>query len=164
MAKDYSFKEQLDVGKVGEEAVRVYFQNMSNCITYTDLSDKPKYRDADIDFHAVVEKSSVWESRFYEVKADTRMAQTGNFFIEPEGWLKKTRAETILYLDTNRKLLYELNTHKLKQYVYNSSHNWESRIISTSSFGGFTVTGWLVPYTGVIKMLSPEVIDFNSYM
>lgn len=135
---------------------------MSNCVALSDMRDNVKYQKADIDFHMVLEKNDVWFSKMYEIKVDFKISETGNFFIEQgeRCWLEKTKSEIILYLDYNRELMYYLETYKLKPFVYDNK-DWQSRVVSTSDFGGYTVSGLLVPYNQVIAKLNPLVEKFN---
>jgi hypothetical protein len=59
----------------------------------------------------------------FDLKADTRIASTSNFFIETEsvkiakkGWLYNENVDYVLYLDTNNQVVYWLNLDRLRRH------------------------------------------------
>jgi hypothetical protein len=160
----YSFQVQNSVAKPYEDKIIQFFQKFYNCIALTDLRDSEKYRDYDIDFHAIILQDEILKSRMYEIKVDTKISRTRNFYIEPDGWLRKCKAEIILYLDANKYLLYYLNNYELKRFVYNNVDKFRSVTVDTSDWGSYSVNGILLPYDVVIKEFNPLVEDLTEYL
>jgi len=103
----------------------------------------------------------ILKSRMYEIKVDTKISRTRNFYIEPEGWLRKCKAEIILYYDTEKSLLYNISNYELKRFVYNHLSDFKHTSVDTSDWGGYSVGGVLVPYDILVKNLNPEVNEIK---
>lgn len=85
-----------------------------------DVSRNPDYWDKDIDFIVQDQKG---EQRTYEVKEDSRIAQTQNLFIETwnanskeqKGWLYFTQADWLMYLDSKNLIFYQIKMQDIRQ-------------------------------------------------
>ena len=110
----------MNYGKVGEAAFTEYLRN--NRYSYEDVSGNPEYWHRDIDFTL---ESQVEEGKeiTVEVKSDSLISKTGNFFIEFEnshpngGWYNFCEADYIAYYDVNNKLFYIIDNEKLHDYI-----------------------------------------------
>ena len=118
----------------------------------------------DIDFLYLRIHNDILKARTIELKVDFRMADTGNLFIEPEGWLSKTRAEVIAYLDAVRKLCYYIHTDKLRRYMDIHLDKLREKKVYTDDFGGYEVTGRLLPYTTMVTELIPYTEDLTAIL
>jgi hypothetical protein len=162
MQKTYSFKEQLEIAKQYEEKILAYYNTLAGCVNVTDLTDKQKYRDYDIDFLFLRLHAGIVEAKTIEIKVDFRLASTNNFFIELSGWYEKCKAEVILYVDAHRKLGYHLENRKLHDFINQHKDEYETRDVGTSDFGGFSVTGLLVPREDILKYVIPYTEDLSK--
>ena len=97
--KVYSFQEQVELSKKYEQMMLVYWRMMLGTHCVSDMRESQKYRDMDIDFIKLSFEDDILKARTIELKVDFRVFDTGNLFIEEEGWLSKTRAEILAYLD-----------------------------------------------------------------
>jgi hypothetical protein len=164
MNKIYSFQEQVEKSKEFEEKLLTYWSNCDTIKTVKDVRDSQEYRDMDIDFLVARFDDDILKIRTVEVKVDFKMARTNNLFIEKDGWLKKTRAETIVYLDALRKLCYYITTDSIRSLSTKRSDSWETRQITTGDFGGYTVTGHLMPYDDMVAHCTPLVEDLSNIL
>lgn len=88
-----------------------------------DVSANPDYWHKDIDFIATNPQSGATAA--IEVKYDSRISTTGNFFIETynprstgrRGWFYFTEADLIYYIDQQNSILYILKLTELKEYI-----------------------------------------------
>lgn len=90
-----------------------------------------------------------------DIKTDTRISDTKNFFIETEsvkgkkkGWLYNTDCDYILYIDVNRKIPYLLNLallrdkeQEIKKFPYREILN-----------KGWITCGHLVPVSFILRI------------
>lgn len=162
--KTYSFAEQVALAKKYEDIMLEYWTALEDVVNVGDVRDKQKYRDMDIDFIHMRLHAGVLKARTLELKVDFRIGATGNLFIETDGWLKKTRAETIAYLDVIKKRCYYINTQSLRTYMELFGENMQEVKVNTGDFGGFEVSGRLFPYEDMIKSLYPYTEDLTTIL
>ena len=126
------FEEYLKVYKAGEtEAIELFTRSG---YSVKDVSNNSCYFDKDID---LIVTNPLGVTKAIEVKADSRIAETGNLFIEylnPRskgglGWFRFCQADLLYYADMVNKLFYIFDYRALKAFV--EEHNKELRTIST---------------------------------
>lgn len=110
----------LNEGKEYEKIVQDYFHSYGYIID--DKSDDEEYQKKDIDFIAYKGKRKY----AVEVKADTRMNETGNIVIEDgmirsvgyrPGWLHKCEADILCFVDVVGNVAYMLNWAKIRKNI-----------------------------------------------
>lgn len=114
------FEEYLKPYIAGETEAKELF---SRCgYTVKDVSKNSNYFDKDID---LIVTSTTGITKRIEVKADFRMADTGNLFIEylnPRsegglGWYRFCQADLVYYADMINKVFYIFEYSALKAVV-----------------------------------------------
>lgn len=161
--KSYSFAEQLAISAEYEEKMLKHWSD--SCFEVIDVRDDKRHRKMDIDFvHLRLERQSL-KARTLELKVDFRLHKTGNVFIEPEGWLKKTRAETIAYLDAVNKICYYIKTSKLRsKKVFQSIEEFRTVSVKTKDFGGYETLGILIPIEWIVRELKPKIENLTNIL
>lgn len=129
-----------------------------------DVRSLPFYQAADIDFIHLRDEAGELKARTLELKVDFRVKETGNLFIEPKGWLKKTKAETIAYLDVVGKKCYYIKTKKLKRKIKKYADTFRKASVRTRDFGGYATVGLIVPVEWVIAETSPIIEDLSDIL
>lgn len=162
--KTYSFQEQLELSKKYEQMMLTYWRMMLGTHCVSDMRESQKYRDMDIDFIKLSFEDDILKARTIELKVDFRMFDTGNLFIEETGWLFKTRAEIIAYLDVVDKVCYYISTKKLRNYLKDNSSGLKKVLVKTGDFGGYEVTGTLLPLGDMIVMCNPYIEDLKNIL
>lgn len=107
-----------------------------------DVSGNPEYWYKDIDF--IITSPTTGQVKAFEVKWDSRIAQTGNLYLEltnvnskgGKGWFEFTEADYIAYGDAASKLFYIIPLLELKQRI----SKLPQRIVNC----GYDSTGLLV--------------------
>lgn len=151
---------------IGELRAYNYFQ--SNGWSVQDVTTYPEYWDKDIDF--VV--SSDTSSFTVEVKWDSRIATTGNMFIETvtdldrckEGWFSFCQADYIYYGDSVNQLFYVFRTNDLRQFV--SSHDMEQRKAPDYNYRGVlkkVSQGMLVPIKEFSQSYDVQIVFLDKW-
>ncbi len=161
MIKIFSFQEQVAMAKEYEDKLLEYWNTLPEVVKVIDVRDEKEYRDMDIDFIHVRLDGKYLKARTIELKADTKIHKTGNVYVEPNGWLKKTRAEVIAYLDTVNYICYYIKTDKLRRVVNKRDANWRKVSVCTKDFGGYCEEGLLIPYEEIVKV-SPHYEDYSK--
>ncbi len=163
MSKKFSFQEQVKIAKEIEDKLYQYWEGLSSTVHLIDLRGKKKWEDYDVDFIHARLQHDVIKFRTVEVKVDFRMCDTGNFFIEigEKGWLNKSKAETIAYLNHGKGLMYYIPNKRLKDFIGDNRGAWDTRKVSTSDWGGYEVEGVLVPYDDLIKDVPIYIEDLT---
>lgn len=119
------WNKDLKAGKAGEQKVANTLINRGWQLE--DVSDNKAYQKKDIDF--IIYKNEDDEHITIEVKSDTRIHSTGNFFIETiqnaeqnkVGWFYYCKADYLFYLDTVKQVIYSFKLEDLKEYIaYNT--------------------------------------------
>lgn len=88
-----------------------------------DVSGDPEYWTKDIDF--ICTNPTTGASRAFEVKWDTRIANTNNLYLEltnvhskgGKGWFNFTQADFLAYGDAQAKKFYIIPLDKLRERV-----------------------------------------------
>lgn len=102
----------------------------------------------------------------FDLKADTRISASSNFFIETEsvkvtkkGWLFNKNADYILYLDTKNLVLYWLNLKRLQ------THEKEIKgypVKTITQDADYVTTGHVVPIEVITKIALVQKIDLKK--
>ena len=114
------FEEYFIEYKAGETEAKELFTR--NGYTVKDVSGNSKYFDKDID---LLVTNPTGTTKRIEVKADFRIADTGNLFIEylnPRsegglGWYRFCQADLVYYADMINKVFYIIEYSALKAVV-----------------------------------------------
>ncbi len=179
----YCFYDRNSLGSKGQAVVERYLHSLDCTLSIEDVSNNQDYWGKGIDF--------LWETHSghselemiinCEVKTDTWMARTGNFFIETvsnsntnsSGWIHYSEAAALFYLSWDEKLLYDLNMQDLRKYLFGGDGKLGAsgfyREKSTSTYGAnreilFETKGLLVPRADIIKSLDDvREIDVSMF-
>lgn len=105
-----------------------------------------------------------------EVKWDSRIAETGNMFIETitdidnnkAGWFEFCQAEYIFYGDSCNELFYVFKTNDLREYVSQKTME-ERRATDINRYGKpqKVSQGMLVPIKDFSKYYQVQIIQLN---
>ena len=133
----------LEPINAGEYEVKKYLRGRG--FQVEDVSDNPVYWAKDIDLIAT--NPSTGRSAAIEIKLDSRIDDTGNFFIEFEnprstnskGWFNFCEADFIYYIDESSFLTYIIKFDELRRFI--AIHKRDLAIKST--FDGSI--GYIVP-------------------
>lgn len=149
------FKEYLTEYKAGEtEAIELF----NRCgYTVKDVSGNTNYFDKDID---LVVTNTTGITKTIEVKADSRIADTGNFFIEylnprskgGAGWFRFCQADLLYYADMVNKVFYIFDFKALKGFIEEN----ERELKSISTYDGSV--GYALPLVAVEEIV--KVVSF----
>lgn len=111
----------MNNSRYGEE---LFAQLMSaNGYIVEDVSNNPSYWDKDIDF--VITSTFTNTTKTFEVKWDSRIAQTGNLYLEfiskysrgGYGWYEFCKADYLAYGDANSKQFIIVDMKQLRDRV-----------------------------------------------
>ena len=111
----------MDKGKQGEQLFSQIMQSRNYLVE--DVSGNPQYWDKDIDFIITSPASGLTKS--FEVKWDSRIAQTGNLFLETDnihskcgrGWFEFCEADVLAYGDATNGIFYMIDMKQLKKVI-----------------------------------------------
>jgi hypothetical protein len=102
----------------------------------------------------------------FDLKADTRISATSNFFIETEsvkvtkkGWLFNQNADYILYLDTQNFVLYWLNLKRLQAHE-KEIKKYPAKTITQDA--NYVTSGHVVPIEFVTRIALIRKIDLKK--
>jgi hypothetical protein len=161
----HEFKKSIIIGSQGEDKVISYVTKDDMVFSFKDLRDDKAYQAIDIDFLIVYKAQKGVEEVFVDVKTDMQMSRTNNFFIETvsnverltKGWLYKSEADYIWYLDYHNNILYEFNLNKLREYVDNNTFREVSlkNLVGDSSY---TTKGMLLPVSSINDLIISGII------
>ena len=106
-----------------------------------DVSDNPLYWKKDIDL--LVTNPETGNTAAIEVKNDTRMSKTGNFFIEyanPRsrgglGWFEFCEADYLYYVDSHNETCYIIAFAALRDFITKNKANLKKRETADCSKG-----------------------------
>lgn len=126
-----NFDYTLSIGKKVENYVKRYFENRGHQLE--DLSDVKEWQEKDVDFNF---KFKDGKEALFEVKADSKLGNTGNLFFEVgfdrvtgyyAGWFSKTAAALICFVDYVNKKGYIVLLDK--DVIKENSRNitWQNR-------------------------------------
>lgn len=116
-----TLKELLEPIKIGESEIKQLLRAAAYKVE--DVSDNPQYWYKDIDL--LVTNPRTGNTAAIEVKRDTRISETGNFFIEYEnprsrggkGWFEFCEADFLYYIDAAAALCYVIKLDKLRRFI-----------------------------------------------
>lgn len=151
---------------IGE--LRAYNYLQANGWTVEDVTQNEAYFDKDIDL--VAHRGT--ESLTVEVKWDSRIAQTGNMFIETvtdldksrAGWFLFCQADYIYYGDSVNQLFYVFRTEDLRQFV--STHFMEERKAADYNYKGLlkkVSQGMLVPIKEFSQYYDVQIVILDKW-
>ena len=135
--------ELLEPINFGEYEVKKYLRGRG--IQVKDVSDNPVYWAKDIDLIAT--NPSTGRSAAIEIKLDSRIDDTGNFFIEFEnprsknakGWFHFSEADFLYYIDETSLLTYIIKFDELRHFIATNKRD----LTIKSTFDGSI--GYIVP-------------------
>lgn len=131
-----------------------------------NLTSCEQFFSKDIDLFAVKED----RQHTIEVKWDSRIADTGNMFVETitdldkgkAGWFEFIEAEYIFYGDSRNNLFYVFKTDDLRQYVSDNIME-ERKAKDTNQFGKLKKVsqGMLVPIEDFAMTFPVQIIKLQ---
>ena len=135
--------ELIEPIKPGEYEVKKYLRGRG--FKVKDVSDNLYYCARDIDLIAT--NPSTGRSAAIEIKLDSRINDTENFFIEFEnprsknskGWFHFSEADFLYYIDSNSFLTYIIKFDELRRFIATNKRN----LAIKSTFDGSI--GYIVP-------------------
>lgn len=157
----------------GEQELKDWFRSQGHYVI--DVSDNPQFWDKDIDL-LVTHKDTIEEPTTIEVKWDTKIAKTGNLFLEhnqvkidtwgyeqekEDGWFRFCKAGLLFYGDAVNKCYYVFKFKELKDYVFKHKNNWREGMAKDYYFWGDlrkVSFGWLVPLEELKKNVGYQVL------
>lgn len=151
---------------IGE--LRAYNYLQASGWSVEDVTQNQDYWDKDIDFVA----HSGDQSLTVEVKWDSRIAQTGNMFIETitdldrskGGWFSFCQADYIYYGDSVNQLFYVFKTADLREFV--SNHFMEERKAADYNHRGMlkkVSQGMLVPIKEFSQSYDVQIVILDKW-
>lgn len=139
-----SFQSSNDFGKEAEQQVEKHY--IDRGFTTKDVSDLPEYQSKDIDL-VVTDKDY---SFTVEVKRDSNINITGNFFIEiytnveteKVGWFTKCKADFLYYIDSKSNMAYVFKPDELRRVVKNHTTRFTRKKVKdySKTILGFTIS------------------------
>jgi len=148
---EYSFTEQLTLGKLGENTIFEYLNNLQDTIKVENLSDDPVYQGYGIDGLLVEDKDNILRATFFDIKTDFQFNRTGKLFIEVSkdsefnSGILSTKAEVFYYYDPYSGKLFSVPIYALRMWYKRKGISINHRTAKTTNgmVGGksFEVTG-----------------------
>ncbi len=119
-----NFSAALAAGRKGEALAATFLEQQGYIIE--DVSDSKQYQLQDIDLIAQQEDRLALT---IEVKADSRIADTGNICVETitnksakkKGWFFYTKALFIFFVDIQQEVIHCVRTNELRELYNNNS-------------------------------------------
>jgi hypothetical protein len=157
-SKIFEFEQQLALGKLGEEKVFKYLNNLQETVNVLNLSQQKIFQGFGIDGLLVTDRgdgcSFVWTG--FDIKTDFQFYKTGKLFIEiyadintnKEGGILSSKAEFFYYYDPFGGFLFKLPLYPLRNWYNREGISMNHREIA-NNFGQLT--------TGVA--ISPEELN-----
>lgn len=109
------------LGKLGEQLFKQIMESRGYIVE--DVTAAPFYWDKDIDF--IITSTATGITKSFEVKTDSRIANTGNLYLELEsinskqwnggGWFPNCQADYLVYMDAINKIFYVIAMQDLRQ-------------------------------------------------
>lgn len=123
-----------------------------------DVSSDPAYWIQDIDLLIEPIFPLIGEDvvTSIEVKWDSRIAVTGNLFIELEnprskggmGWFEFCKADYLAYGDARNRIFYFIKMNDLKNYIYESKKDLRARSTWDGSYG------YIIPLNNISALIA----------
>lgn len=158
-SKTYSFREQLDIGKQGEEKLDAYFYALGTEIRCANMFEQK--RGIDRWFRA---KDG---DRVYtvEYKTDEKTQKTGNVFVETIsnnqtgalGWAVKGLADFVIYYAVGIEEAAVIRSEKLREKIAEWFFSYPTKAVKNR---GYMTYGILVPWEE-FKKAADTVIKFD---
>lgn len=160
-----NFNKALAAGKVGEDLVLDYMTAIGYHME--DVSGDKDFQKRDIDFLACYKGNRM----AIEVKADSRVAETGNLVVETctnidankKGWFFTTQATHIFFVDVVNNIVHCARMDELKQLY--RTHGYRHYITKQYECGVFYKEAQIaiIPLEDVKQLphyveLTPEVV------
>jgi Uncharacterized protein conserved in bacteria len=150
----HKFKDDNKIGKRGEKIFSEYLK--ARGIRCEDVSDNKEYQSQDIDF-LVESKTEPGKMVSFEIKNDTRIAETGNIFFETmsnvdystDGCFSKTKANVMAIVSESERSIYLVSSDFLKKFVDGN----KEKLRFIPRVPGSNSCGYLIP----VKMLGENV-------
>jgi len=120
---EFSFEEQLALGKEGEEKVFNYLNNLESTIEVIDCSEHKLFQTFGVDGFLVTDtESGQFSGIFFDVKTDYQYCHTGKLFIEimadadmnKKGGILSTKANVFYYYDPLGGHLFTLPVYAMR--------------------------------------------------
>lgn len=116
-----SLSELIHINCGGEGELKEFFR--ANGFEVVDTSNNPRYFSKDIDL--IVTNPATNGTAAIEVKWDSRIADTGNLYIEfanprskgGKGWYRFCEADFIYYGDSVNRTFYIIKLSDLREYI-----------------------------------------------
>jgi len=152
MEEGYDFDERNEQAEKANKIVINYLNNQEDTLEVKDVSKLEEYQTKDIDI-ILFKKNG--EIKKIEVKADEKMHETGNFFLETvSNHLKNTpgcfvysEADEFYYYDMKLDILYIFNLNLAREWFDQNSHKFREVSASTNLKGSilYRTIGRIVP-------------------
>lgn len=121
----------------GEQLIIRFLEHAGALVT--DLTNEPEFWAQDIDL--IAQKGD--KTTKIEVKTDTRISSTKNFFIEienprsngGEGWFCFTKADLLYYLDSQNLIVYIFKMDRLKDFIERNQKYLEKKYVYDGAVG-----------------------------
>lgn len=168
-----NFQESKSIGKKGEDVVLAYLRSRAGIYNLEDISENPQLREWGVD---LAWKDSLEKHVLAEIKTDTWMYRTGNFFLEitsntkkdTPGWVFSSIAARLLYLSWGDAVLYDLNMSDTLDFVgYHGKKYRKIRAETKSKFDDkilYQAEGILVPKTHLLGWVNDhQIIDVREF-
>lgn len=146
----YTFLEQLEVGKKGEQLIFKSLESRPETISVFDVSQDKEYQKVGID--------ALWVTREpytgfplikkIDIKTDAKYAKTGNLFLETLSSKNKTgnfltsAAEMFIYVDPVNEKAFFLPTYPLRLWYLRNKQQIEHKVVRNKGYEseGFCIT------------------------
>ena len=124
---------------------------------FIDVREIKEYQKQDVDFLLINQEGKICR---FELKTDTRMAGTGNIYLEDkierelnvftDGWYHLCQADILSFLDGNNDKYYYycFNWKKLKQFVIDNNYISER---DENKYDGGWIHGYKIPLKDIIN-------------
>jgi len=151
------FKDNLKLGKAGEEKVFTYLNNLPDTVAVVDCSESKLFQRFGVDGWVVFDRENLpFSGMFFDVKTDYQFYRTGKLFVEimanvnanKKGGILSTKAEVFYYYDPYGGDLYRMPIYALRQWYKRVGISMNHREVE-NEYGQVT--------TGVL--VSPEDLE-----
>ena len=155
--KEHEWTKSKAAGDKGEKILIKFLNKQDKIKKVTDLSEKKKYQDKDIDLGLVrVGENNKEIKETAEIKTDSRSNDTGNVFFETHsnleantlGCFLKTKADWLLYYCIIEDILYSARMKNLKEWFLENLDSFEDKDIPNKATNGrkaYTTRGKIIP-------------------
>lgn len=146
----------MNTRRIGKEGEQLFYNKLRNYFKVKDVSGDSAYWDKDIDF--IVTNPATNQARTFEVKNDTRIAYTGNLYLELTnvhskdglGWFKFSQADFLAYCDAHNKVIYIMSMEELRAKI--------KEVPRRIAYCGTDSSGYLVNFQDLCPVINITVI------